>query len=37
VGVLAQLHLYLDDLFPTGIGKPIFGSASMPTRSPLGN
>jgi hypothetical protein len=37
VGVLAQLHFYLDDLFPTGIGKPIFGSASMPTRSPLGN
>jgi len=25
VGVLAQLHLYLDDLFPNSIGKPIFG------------
>ena len=24
-GVLAQLHFYLDDLFPTSIGKPLFG------------
>jgi hypothetical protein len=37
VGVLAQLHIYLDDLFPTGIGKPIFGTAMAPVRSPLGN
>jgi len=36
VGVLAQLHIYLDDLFPNSIGKPIFGSATAPTRSPLG-
>jgi hypothetical protein len=28
VGVMAQLHLYLDDIFPTSIGKPIFGTAS---------
>ena len=28
VGVLAQLHLYLDDIFPNSIGKPIFSSAS---------
>jgi hypothetical protein len=28
VGVIAQLHLYLDDLFPTTIGKPIFGVPS---------
>lgn len=25
VGVIAQLHLYLDDIDPHGIGKPIFG------------
>ncbi len=24
VGVIAQFHVYLDDLFPTSIGKPIF-------------
>jgi hypothetical protein len=27
VGVIAQLHLYLDDIDPYGIGKPIFGNA----------
>jgi hypothetical protein len=27
VGVIAQLHLYLDDIDPHGIGKPIFGPA----------
>jgi hypothetical protein len=37
VGVLAQLHFYLDDLFPTGIGKPLFGNSAAPVRSPLGN
>jgi hypothetical protein len=26
VGVIAQLHLYLDDIFPNSIGKPIFAS-----------
>ncbi len=25
VGVIAQLHLYLDDIFPTTIGRPLFG------------
>lgn len=25
VGVLMQLHLYLDDIFPDSLGKPIFG------------
>jgi hypothetical protein len=24
-GVLAQVHFFLDDLFPRSIGKPIFG------------
>jgi hypothetical protein len=30
VGVIAQLHLYLDDIDPHGIGKPIFGSYVQP-------
>ncbi|MCK1277369.1 hypothetical protein IVB46_19260 [Bradyrhizobium sp. 61] len=30
VGVIAQLHLYLDDIDPRGIGKPIFGGAVQP-------
>ena len=25
-GVIAQLHFYLDDIFPNSIGKPIFGN-----------
>jgi hypothetical protein len=32
VGVIAQLHFYLDDIDPRGIGKPIFGSAVQPAR-----
>jgi hypothetical protein len=28
VGVLGQLHLYLDDMFPTTIGQPLLGGAS---------
>src|ERR1700676_280961 len=35
VGVIAQLHLYLDDIDPHGIGKPIFGGAVQPA-SPFG-
>ncbi len=30
VGVIAQLHLYLDDIDPHGIGRPIFGGAVQP-------
>jgi hypothetical protein len=30
VGVIAELHLYLDDIDPRGIGKPIFGPAVQP-------
>ena len=30
VGAIAQLHWYLDDLFPTTIGKPIFGGPVAP-------
>ena len=28
VGVIGQLHFYLDDIFPNSIGKPIFGPAA---------
>jgi hypothetical protein len=31
VGVIAQLHFYLDDIDPRGIGKPIFGNAVQPS------
>lgn len=34
VGVLAQLHLYLDDIFPRTIGQPLFG-AHPGTAKPL--
>lgn len=30
IGAMAQLHIYLDDLFPTTIGKPLFGDAAAP-------
>jgi len=32
VGVIAQLHIYLDDLFPGSIGKPLFGGSGMARR-----
>ena len=30
VGVIGQLHLYLDDIFPHSLGRPLFGAASEP-------
>jgi hypothetical protein len=36
VGAMAQLHLYLDDIFPTSIGQPLFGK-STPARPVFGN
>lgn len=30
VGVIAQLHYYLDDIDPHGIGKPLFGDSVQP-------
>jgi hypothetical protein len=30
VGVIAQLHLDLDDIDPCGIGKPLFGGPAQP-------
>ena len=35
VGVIAQLHFYLDDIDPRGIGKPIFGNVVQPA-TPFG-
>lgn len=32
IGVLGQLHLYLDDLFPTTVGQPLFPGMSTPVR-----
>jgi hypothetical protein len=32
VGVLGQLHFYLDDMFPTTIGRPLLGGTSTPPR-----
>jgi hypothetical protein len=36
IGAVAQLHFYLDDIFPTTIGRPLFGSAPAPVK-PFGN
>src|SRR5262249_23719393 len=30
VGVVAQLHFYLDDIFPNSIGRPLFASNTSP-------
>jgi hypothetical protein len=37
VGVIGQLHLYLDDIFPNSIGRPIFGDALASGRPMFGN
>jgi hypothetical protein len=36
VGVIAQVHFYLDDLFPRSIGKPLFGGPTTPGRRAMG-
>jgi hypothetical protein len=36
IGAVAQLHLYLDDIFPTTIGRPLIGSAPPPVK-PFGD
>ncbi|MGH6741092.1 MAG: hypothetical protein ACREDY_19065, partial [Bradyrhizobium sp.] len=33
VGFIAQLHFFLDDIFPNSIGRPIFGSPIASARS----
>jgi hypothetical protein len=37
VGAIAQLHLFLDDIFPNSIGRPIFGNGIAPGRPAFGN
>ena len=37
IGGMVQLHLYLDDIFPRGIGAPIFGTAANQGRPIFGN
>ncbi len=32
VGVLGQLHLYLDDMFPTTLGRPLIGGGTQPAK-----
>jgi hypothetical protein len=34
VGFLGQLHLYLDDMFPTTIGQPLLGGSTAAPRKP---
>ncbi|MEP7030325.1 MAG: hypothetical protein ABI830_05265 [Pseudolabrys sp.] len=36
VGVMAQLHFYLDDIFPNSIGRPLFANAINTGRPALG-
>jgi hypothetical protein len=31
IGVVGQLHLYLDDIFPDSIGKPLFATHTQPS------
>jgi hypothetical protein len=35
VGVLGQLHFYLDDMFPNTLGQPLIGGTSTPSKTPL--
>jgi hypothetical protein len=37
VGAMAQLHLYLDDIFPTTIGRPLFGPVASQQKPSFGN
>ncbi len=37
VGAIAQLHLFLDDIFPNSIGKPLFGNTITAGRPMFGN
>jgi hypothetical protein len=35
-GVIAQFHLYLDDIFPTTIGQPLLGPRTSAPQLPFG-
>jgi hypothetical protein len=34
IGAMAQLHLYLDDIFPRSYGQPLIGGASGASGKP---
>jgi len=36
IGVLGQLHLYLDDMFPNTFGQPLIGARTPPAKLPFG-
>jgi hypothetical protein len=36
IGVVGQLHLYLDDMFPTTFGKPLLGNSTSTPKLPFG-
>jgi hypothetical protein len=36
VGVIAQLHFYLDDMFPETVGQPLIGGRTSPPKLPFG-
>jgi hypothetical protein len=36
IGVMGQLHLYLDDMFPSTVGQPLLGKSTSPVRTPFG-
>jgi hypothetical protein len=35
IGVLGQLHVYLDDIFPKSLGQPLIGGTSTPSKPPI--
>jgi hypothetical protein len=35
VGVLGQFHIYLDDMFPNTLGRPLISGTSTPSKAPL--
>ena len=37
IGAMGQLHIFLDDVFPNSIGKPLFGNSSSSRRPVFGN
>jgi hypothetical protein len=36
VGVVGQMYLYLDDIFPTTYGQPLIGASTSPSKLPFG-
>ena len=35
VGVLGQMHIYLDDMFPKTLGQPLIGGSAAPAKPPI--